>query len=140
MKNPVYQLVLFVLLLTAATEVQAQKQRCECDTTGRRQMATVMPEYPGGQEQMIKDLNTLMDLPADLQARGMVRFVINCRGHLCQPHMQSRIGIDVDSQLMKALGEMPAWSPGFMGDTPIDVSYSQVIWIKDGRVQLPEKR
>ena len=102
-------------------------------------MTTLDPEYPGGQEQLVKDLNAIIELPETLEAKGQMRFTINCKGHLCKVDMLKRVDMNTDAMLMRALRELPDWTPGFLNDQPVDATYAFPIIISKGRLQMPSQ-
>ena len=89
------------------------------DKEGVYNKATVMPEFPGGQNALANYVNNHLDYTQqaiDDNTTGTVRvsFVVDENGKVTGAHLinDGKIGNGLDEQALKVVGSMPAWKPG----------------------------
>jgi protein TonB len=81
------------------------------------QIVEEMPEFPGGQEKMIKFLAKNIVYPASAVSANKegivyVKFIVEKDGRLDNFQVVRGVSPDLDSTALKAVKEMPQWKPG----------------------------
>lgn len=89
------------------------------DKEGVYNRATVMPEFPGGQEALATYVNNHVDYPQraiDDNAAGTVRvsFVVDENGKVKNAKVVGgqQVGGGLDREALRVVNNMPAWKPG----------------------------
>ena len=87
------------------------------------------PEFPGGLQALYKYFGNVIRYPRQAQELGIegtvfVGFVVEKDGSISNVHLQRGIGGGCDEEAIKAVENMPNWTPGRMGTQPVRVRYS----------------
>jgi TonB family protein len=89
------------------------------DKEGVYNRAEIMPEYPGGQDALSVYINDHLDYSQaaiDDNTTGTLRvsFVVDEHGKVMDVHLMGdkKVGNGLDDQAVKAISNMPAWTPG----------------------------
>jgi len=113
MKKLLHYLLMGMLLLPSAT-LFAQK-----DTTTEKPLykAEQMPEYPGGDEALIKFIRENLKYPASaaqagVEGRVTVRFVVDKKGNVTDATVIRGLNQACDDEAMRIINLMPRWKPG----------------------------
>ena len=113
MKKIVFGLVI-VLFAIGGSSVFAQTP---VEVEEPLQIVEEMPEFPGGQEKMIKFLAKNIVYPASAVSANKegivyVKFIVEKDGRLDNFQVVRGVSPDLDSTALKAVKEMPQWKPG----------------------------
>ena len=90
----------------------------------------VMPEFPGGQQELFKFLSSTVWYPIPcqeqrIQGRVVVMFTVAKDGVISNIKVQESSGnADLDAEALRVIGAMPKWSPGTLRGKPIRVMYT----------------
>jgi periplasmic protein TonB len=88
-----------------------------------------MPQFPGGEKEMMKFIYDNLKYPIIAQEMGIsgtviVNFVIDREGQITNMKVSRSIGGGCDEEAIRVLGKMPRWSPGRQGGKTVRVSYT----------------
>ncbi len=93
--------------------------------------AQVMPEYPGGQEAMMKYMLSKVKFSEWDKERGVsgtmyIQFVVNTDGSITDIKLARKIkgGEQLAEKAIQAISKMPKWSPGKNGQISVPVRYT----------------
>lgn len=89
----------------------------------------VMPEFPGGQIELMKFLSQNIKYPEtavknNIQGRVMVEFVIDKEGNVISPSVLRGISPELDAEALRIIDMMPKWIPGKLNGKPVKVKYT----------------
>lgn len=94
-----------------------------------------MPEFPGGQGELLKYLKEEVSkyAPSDSWNKGRitVSFVVDSVGKICDPEVFRSLTIEQDSIAIQIIKNMPDWSPGKQRGKPVRVKYTVPITFKN---------
>ena len=89
-----------------------------------------MPEFPGGQQALLKYLSENVQYPVIAQANGIqgrvvCQFVVNKDGSIVDVEVV-RSGGDpsLDKEAIRVIKSMPKWTPGKQKGKPVRVKYT----------------
>jgi len=88
-----------------------------------------MPEYPGGQAELMKYLSSNLQYPVSAQENGIqgtvyVRFEVDKDGKVKNIKILRSISPEIDKEAIRLVMAMPAWKPGRQGGRDVNVSYT----------------
>lgn len=88
-----------------------------------------MPEYPDGEEAMLKYIYSQMKYPAiarenGIQGRVIIQFVVSKTGELQNIRVVRGIGAGCDEEAIRVVKSMPKWKPGKQGGRPVPVQFT----------------
>ncbi len=88
----------------------------------------VMPEYPGGQEELFKYLGRNVAYPSNALDKGIqgtvyVTFVVMTDGTIDGARIMQGVHPDLDNEAMRVVRGMPGWKPGMIGGKAVRVQY-----------------
>jgi protein TonB len=88
-----------------------------------------MPQFPGGEKEMMKFIHDNLKYPVIAQEMGVsgtviVNFVVGRDGKISRIKVMRGIGSGCDEEAIRVLEKMPAWNPGKQGGKPVLVSYT----------------
>ena len=88
-----------------------------------------MPQFPGGEREMIKFIRNNLRYPAlatemGLHGTVLVNFIVDRNGKIGRIKVIHGIGGGCDEEAIRVLSKMPDWSPGKQGGKTVSVSYS----------------
>ena len=88
-----------------------------------------MPDFPGGQEALMKYLGSSTKYPAIAQENGIqgkviVNFVINQNGEVTNVTVVRGVDPSLDKEAMRVVLAMPKWKPGKQRNKPVRVAYT----------------
>jgi protein TonB len=92
------------------------------------EVAEVMPEYPGGIENMYAFLSRNLRYPRDLKTRGIsgtvfVSFVVNSKGDINDIEVIKSPNEGFNDEVVRVIKKMPAWKPGIQSGVPVSVRF-----------------
>lgn len=88
-----------------------------------------MPEFPGGQGEMMKYLRKNVKYPplakdAGIQGRVFVTFVVGKDGQVTDVKVMKGIGYGCDEEALRVVEKMPAWKPGKQRGKAVKVQFN----------------
>lgn len=94
-----------------------------------------MPEFPGGQEAMMRFLSSKLNYPAkarenNIQGRVILQFVINKEGFLSDTEVLKSVNEDLENEAIRVVEMMPNWIPGKQDGVPVAVRFTLPIVFK----------
>jgi len=101
-----------------------------------------MPEYPGGQEAMMRFLMNNVKYPADaiknnIQGRVILQFVVNQDGSVSDVVVVRGVSSSLDAEAIRVIKAMPKWIPGTQKGKAVRVKYTMPINFKlDGDTKI----
>lgn len=126
------------LLLAAALPAFAQGQRCKLTYYSRAASATmevyvidavdVEPEFPGGENEMMKYINKHRRYPrrayeSGIEGRVLCGFVVMPNGQISDVEVIRGVEHSIDREAVRLIKSMPAWRAGTISHTPVPVYY-----------------
>jgi TonB family protein len=77
----------------------------------------IMPEFPGGEKELINFLAKNTKYPADakengIQGTAMVHFIITKEGKVDKAEILKSVSQTIDNEALRVVSSMPAWKPG----------------------------
>ena len=126
-------LSVLVLLFVANINATAQNKKAANDKVLEK--AEVMPEYPGGEQAMMKFVADNVKYPQDaidkeISGRVLVSFVVEKDGSIGDVKVVKGIGGGCDEEAVRVVNAMPKWKPGMDKGKPVRVSYMMPITFK----------
>ena len=88
----------------------------------------VMPQFPGGQDALVKFLQTHIKYPREaikknLEGKVYVGFVVEKNGKLNQVEIRKGVNELLDQEAIRVVSSMPDWQPGFQKGKPVRVQF-----------------
>lgn len=88
-----------------------------------------MPQFPGGDEALLKYLATSVKYPViaqenGIQGRVFVSFVIDKNGEVTNVRVARPFDPNLDKEAVRVVQSMPKWTPGKQRGKPVKVSYN----------------
>lgn len=89
----------------------------------------VMPQYPGGDHELLKFIAQSIKYPTDAQEAGMqgrviCSFVVDKKGNIVEPKIIRGIDPSLDAEALRVIGMMPRWTPGRQDGKAVRVLYT----------------
>ena len=89
----------------------------------------VMPQYPGGDRELLKFIAQSIKYPTDAQEAGvqgrvMCSFVVDKKGNIVEPKIIRGIDPSLDAEALRVIGMMPRWTPGRQDGKAVRVLYT----------------
>ena len=87
-----------------------------------------MPEFQGGQEELMKFLATRVRYPeaalkVGAQGRVIVQFIVETDGSISNVRVVKKTNDDLDAEAVRVIGSMPKWKPGRQNGQAVRVKY-----------------
>ena len=89
----------------------------------------VMPQYPGGDRELLKFIAQSIKYPTDAQEAGVqgrviCSFVVDKKGNIVEPKIIRGIDPSLDEEALRVIGMMPRWTPGRQDGKAVRVLYT----------------
>ena len=89
----------------------------------------VMPQYPGGDRELLKFIAHSIKYPTDAQEAGVqgrviCSFVVDKKGNIVEPKIIRGIDPSLDAEALRVIGMMPRWTPGRQDGKAVRVLYT----------------
>ncbi|WP_455632077.1 TonB family protein [Parabacteroides sp.] len=89
----------------------------------------VMPQYPGGDHELLKFIAQSIKYPTDAQEAGVqgrviCSFVVDKKGNIVEPKIIRGIDPSLDAEALRVIGMMPRWTPGRQDGKTVRVLYT----------------
>ena len=126
-------LSVLAILLMANTTAMAQNKKDASEKAYEK--VEVMPEYPGGEQAMMKFVASNVKYPQaaidkNISGRVLVGFVIEKDGSITDVKVVKGIGGGCDEEAVRVVKSMPKWKPGKEKGKAVRVSYMLPITFK----------
>lgn len=94
-----------------------------------------VPEYPGGQDAMMRFLEDSLQYPdaafdGGYEGKVIVSFVVDKEGNVTDVRLLKDIGGGCGAEAMRIVKAMPRWQSGLVDDVPVWVRYSLPLTFK----------
>lgn len=127
--------LLFILMLCFTALATAGAQQTEKPLGKVYDIVEVMPQFPGGQGELMKYLRNNVKYPAEAQkkkieGRVIVTFVVNKKGRITHPTVVRSAHPLLDAEALRVVKRMPKWTPGRMNGEPVNVKYALPVTFK----------
>lgn len=104
----------------------------------------IMPQFPGGQEAMVKYLVTNIKYPDEAKKKGLqgtvlVQYIVEKDGSITNTEVIEGIGGGCDEEALRVVSSMPRWIPGKMKDETVRVIFVLPIKFALGDKPVKEK-
>ena len=114
------------ILLMVNTNAMAQSKKAANDKVLEK--AEVMPEFPGGEQAMMKFVAENVQYPQEardkeISGRVLVGFIVEKDGSIAEVKVVKGIGGGCDEEAVRVVKAMPKWKPGKDKGNPVRVSY-----------------
>jgi len=89
----------------------------------------IMPQFPGGQEQLFAFLRENIKYPKKarrdgIQGKVLIKFTIDTAGYVRDIIILQSLREDIDNAATKLISQMPRWTPGYQKGKAIPVQYN----------------
>ena len=89
----------------------------------------VMPQYPGGDRELLKFIAQSIKYPTDAQEAGVqgrviCSFVVDKKGNIVEPKIIRGIDPSLDAEALRVIGMMHRWTPGRQDGKAVRVLYT----------------
>jgi hypothetical protein len=137
------KLILFLFAISLSSFVLGQDDvttKSEaCDTTLTYWAVETLPEYKGGFEKLLRDLNTNLNLEKHLNGRCRIDFMINCKGETSGFKFDSSFDKEFGNKFTKTFSELQNWKAGKYRNENVDCSYTLILRIDNGIIKNDKK-
>lgn len=94
-----------------------------------------MPEFPGGELELLKYLNKNIKYPVIAQENGVqgrvtCAFVVNQDGSIVDAEVMRGVDPSLDKEALRVISTMPKWKPGMQRGKPVRVKYTVPVTFK----------
>jgi len=98
------------------------------ETTVESTVVDQLPEFPGGEDELIRYLSEHIQYPERAREQGaqgkvVVGFVVNKDGLIDELKLKRGIGFGCDDEAMRVIRSMPKWKPAKMNGRPVSVYF-----------------
>lgn len=88
-----------------------------------------LPEFPGGEKELFKFLNSEIKYPKSCKKKGIegkviVSFILNNQGKVEDFLILKSVHPDIDNEAIRVLKKMPIWTPGMQNGKAVDVLFN----------------
>ena len=102
-----------------------------------------MPEFPGGQEGLMRYLQQNVQYPPtavqnNVQGRVIVQFIIDETGQVGDVEVVRSVSEEVDAEAVRVIKSMPKFEPGRQNGEPVAVWYTLPIAFKMQAKPMPQ--
>ncbi len=89
----------------------------------------VMPEYPGGNNELLKYISDNLKYPAEaqdnnIQGKVTLKFVVNPDGSVNRIEVIKGVHQSLDNEAIRVIGSLPRFIPGRQGGIPVPVWFT----------------
>ncbi|MDR1981590.1 MAG: energy transducer TonB [Tannerellaceae bacterium] len=107
----------------------------EEDTQTIFAVVETMPEFPGGDLELLRFVQKSMKYPViaqenGIQGRVVCSFVVNRDGSVVDAEVIRSVDVSLDKEALRVISLMPKWTPGKQRGKPVRVKYTLPITFK----------
>jgi protein TonB len=101
----------------------------EEDTSVPIVFAEEMPQFPGGEAELMRFVNKSIKYPViaqenGIQGRVICSFVVNRDGSVADVEILRGVDPSLDKEALRVVNTLPKWSPGKQRGKPVRVKYT----------------
>lgn len=101
----------------------------ETDNTFEMETLEALPEYPGGEEAMMKYLLSQIKYPTqaienNVSGRVTLGFIVDKNGNIDEIKILKSVGYGCDEEAVRVVKNMPNWKPGKNNGKPVKVYFN----------------
>lgn len=105
----------------------------------------VMPQYPGGEMELMKYLASSIRYPKDAQENGingrvLIQFVIDKNGKATSPEIVKGVSPSIDEEAKRVVLSLPDFEPGRLDGKPVNVSFTLPLVFKLAKKQASDNK
>jgi len=94
-----------------------------------------MPEYPGGQGELMKFLSMKLQYPDsarhyDIEGKVVANFIVNEDGSISDAKIIKGLGYGCNEEVLRVIALMPKWKPGEQNGTAVKVYFTLPVTFK----------
>ena len=124
-----------------AASTEATNAQASTSTDQKFMAVEKMPEFPGGETEMMKFIARTVKYPVvaqenGIQGRVIVTFTVDKTGKIVDPIIRKGVDPSLDQEAIRVVNAMPQWIPGEQKGQKVNVMYTVPITF---RLQGPEK-
>lgn len=117
--------VLF-LIVAFSLKIEAQEQKTNSEVFF---IVEEMPEYPGGEDALRKDISELVKYPDDAKKKGIsgkvyITFIVDENGKVVNPRIARGVDASLDKEALRVMGLLKTWKPGKQRGQVVKVEYT----------------
>jgi TonB family protein len=106
-------------------------------------MVQEMPQYPGGEVELLRFINTNTNYPEPAKAekiegRVIVRFIVNNDGNAEEPVVLKGVNPLLDAEASRVVGLLKGFKPGYVGGKPVNTYYMIPVTFSLPKTDLPK--
>lgn len=132
--------LLFAISLSsfASGQDDISTKNLACDTTLAYWTVQTLPEYKGGNEKLLRDLNNNLKLGKQINGTCRFDFMVNCKGKTWGYKFDSGFDKKFENKFTETFSELQNWKPGKYKNENVDCSYSLILRIDKGIIKNNE--
>jgi hypothetical protein len=116
----------FVQSLSINCQTDSIKYKLQIDSISNKEfyfLVDSMPEYPGGQSEMLKFFVTNFKYPVEIDAccKVIVEFIVDSTGQMTDLKIIRNLQKDFDNETLRVMKLMPKWKLGKLNGKPVNV-------------------
>lgn len=105
------------------------KKPAEESEEGAFNVVEQMPQFPGGDIELMKFLSENVKYPeaaekAGTQGRVIVQFIVEADGSITNVKVVKKVSDELDAEALRVVNAMPKWKPGLQKGQPVRVKYT----------------
>lgn len=134
-------LFLTVLSISFAFKALAQTQKIDSGSIGVFPYVEQMPEFPGGQGDLMKFLQENIEYPDDardasIEGKVVAKFIVNEDGSISDVTILRGIYPSCDSEVIRVISKMPRWKSGVQNGKEVKVYFTLPVTFKLSEVDF----
>ena len=89
----------------------------------------IMPQFPGGEKAMMDFIASNLKYPQqaikdNVEGAVLAEFIINAEGKVIEPRIVNSLTPECDSEVIRVINLMPAWTPGQQDNMAVNVKFA----------------
>ncbi len=126
MKKSIFSL--YMLLFAAIAVFSPVTTNAQTDTQKVYDKCEVMPQFPGGEKAMMDFIASNLKYPQqaikdNVEGAVLAEFIINTEGKVVEPRIVNSLSPECDSEVIRVINLMPAWTPGQQDNKTVNVKF-----------------
>ncbi len=137
------KLILFLFAISLSSFVSGQddviKKSEACDPALTYWAVESLPEYKGGPEILLRDLNSNLSLEKNINGKCRIDFMVNCKGKTSGFKFDSGFDKEFGNKFIKTFSELQNWEAGKFRNENVDCSFTLFFLITNGIIKYDKK-
>ena len=134
----------FTATALAQEKISTQPQTAPQTASQTYQFVEEMPEFPGGEQALMKYLQSHIVYPKKAQEHGIegrcyVGFVVDAMGNITDVAVKRPLDPDLDAEAVRVVKAMPTWKPGRQNGKTVAVAYTLPIGFRLDNIPANKK-